>query len=121
MSKEITPLTPELQMLTDTINHIIESGPNDIRFIELIKRVIANPSKYGLSPASLTPAPVLSVEKIDWDSMEGIYWYQPLFDLMSNEHNLTLVQSEMDDIIQTVTKMLHPAQQKQQGEEKLYR
>jgi|SRR6185503_1191860 len=35
-----------------------------------------------------------------------IYWYQPLFNLMSKEHNKVLLKSEMDDIIMTVQKML---------------
>jgi len=33
-------------------------------------------------------------------------WYQPLFNLMSREHNVTLLQSEMDEIIYTVKEML---------------
>lgn len=32
--------------------------------------------------------------------------YQPLFNLMSKEHGLTLVESEMDEIILTVNKMM---------------
>jgi acyl-CoA reductase-like NAD-dependent aldehyde dehydrogenase len=31
--------------------------------------------------------------------------YQPLFDLMSNEHGKTLLQSEMDDIIRASNKV----------------
>lgn len=32
-------------------------------------------------------------------------YYQPLFDLMSKEHDLTLVQGEMDEILTTCRKM----------------
>lgn len=37
----------------------------------------------------------------------SIYWYQPLFDLISKEHGKTLLKSEMDDIISVVQKMLN--------------
>ncbi|MFO0477630.1 MAG: hypothetical protein ACK50L_02450 [Bacteroidota bacterium] len=33
-------------------------------------------------------------------------FYQPLFDLMDNEHNLILLEGEMDEIIHMVIKML---------------
>jgi len=33
-------------------------------------------------------------------------YYQPLFDLMSNEHDLTLLESEMQDIIWVVEGIL---------------
>lgn len=33
-------------------------------------------------------------------------FYQPLFELMSNEHNLILTESELDEIIVTVQKIL---------------
>ncbi len=33
-------------------------------------------------------------------------FYQPLFDLMKDEHNLLLLEGEMDEIIHMVIKML---------------
>lgn len=33
-------------------------------------------------------------------------WYQPLFNLMSDEHNRILLESDMDEIILVVEKML---------------
>jgi hypothetical protein len=34
--------------------------------------------------------------------------YQPLFDLMANDHNLTLTKSEMDDIISEALNVVGP-------------
>lgn len=49
------------------------------------------------------------------DYYPGSY-YQPLFNLMSNEHGINLVQSQMDDIIQVVQK-LSGEQSKKESEE----
>lgn len=38
----------------------------------------------------------------------GIY-HQPLFNLMANDHGLTLLNSEMDEIIRVVIKMIEPS------------
>jgi hypothetical protein len=37
--------------------------------------------------------------------MKETYYYQELFDLMSNEHDLHLTKGQMDDIISVVNKM----------------
>ena len=41
------------------------------------------------------------------NNQEDIDFYQPLFNLMFDEHRLILVQSEMDEIIVTVKKMFN--------------
>jgi chromosomal replication initiation ATPase DnaA len=38
--------------------------------------------------------------------MNQISPYQPLFDLMANEHNLTLLESQLDDIIRASQKVI---------------
>ena len=40
-------------------------------------------------------------------NQEDIDFYQPLFNLMFDEHRLILVQSEMDEILVTVKKMFN--------------
>jgi hypothetical protein len=45
--------------------------------------------------------------------MKETFYYQELFDLMSNEHDLHLTKGQMDDIISVVNKMqiITPAMQ----------
>lgn len=46
--------------------------------------------------------PFAPKKKYMQETMSEIEYYQPLFNLMYNEHQLTLIQSELDDIIYTV-------------------
>lgn len=39
------------------------------------------------------------------DKMKGIEWYQPLFDLISQEFGFNPTQGDMDEVINTVRKM----------------
>jgi len=43
---------------------------------------------------------------------EDIEFYRPLFNLMHDNHNKILLQSEMDDIIVTVKKMFNEGKEK---------
>jgi len=47
----------------------------------------------------------------DYSLKEGEYfpwtWYEPLFDYMSTEHNVTLLQGELDELIEIVSEMLN--------------
>lgn len=54
------------------------------------------------------------------NNQEDVDFYQPLFNLMFDEHRMILTQTEMDDIIVTVKKMFNEGKEDAHlGHEKL--
>lgn len=73
---------------------------------EFAVRTLRTYPHLSFSPQSPSASPV-GVEELADNFYPGSY-HQPLFDLMYQEHNLTLLESEMADIVHCVKKIIAP-------------
>lgn len=93
LSESLQAIVSEGQVLTEGKDMVInEALPGSSKF------TVANPL-----PAS---EPSGKAEEKEWKPGE---YYQPLFDLLHNEHNLLPLETDMADIIDVVRKMITPA------------
>lgn len=103
----------------------IDSGESDSRYREVDcpkcggtgmepSPVAAHPSPDAGNPTSAynsdCPLSHAGQRLVDKQLEEGVsICHQPLFNLMANDHGLTLLNSEMDEIIRVVIKMIEPS------------